>query len=285
MQQVQQKAPQSHASGGAIRTWMNFAGDIQGRARVDVPDWSRTNLVLEKHDVTIEDARPIGDALSLDREGFMLARHENPLSPEADLATEGQRYLQSVADLLASLTGAQRVLAQGKGLLKRHAERANVDGSIGPSRWAHMDYTRYAARKWLDWIEAWEGLDLKDYPRWAIYQTWRCISPPPQDNTLVMCDASSIRPEDLIVFDACVAKPYDEPGNQFESQLCRYDPEQRWYYFPNLAADELLVWKGFDSDEARDTQPLHNSADIPGLPDDVAPRVSVEARFIAFFDS
>ncbi len=269
---------------GAIETWMNFAGDIQGRARVDVANWSRTNIVLDKHDVTISDARPLIGRLSLDREGFTLVRHDGGIDADTDMKAEADRYLASVGEMLKGLSGADLVVAQGTGLLKRHAERAKVEGAIGPSRWAHMDYTHYAARKWVDWIEGWQGLELKRYPRFQVYQTWRCVSPPPQDNTLVLCDASSIRPKDLIVFDAAMREPYDAPGNQFESQLCHYDPGQRWYYFPELRADELIVWKGFDSDLARDAQPLHNSADIPGLPEDAAPRVSVEARFFAFFE-
>ncbi len=264
---------------------MNFAGDIQGRPRVDVPDWSRTNLVLDKHDVRIADGRRVRDRLSLDREGFILADHPCGLTDASDLKAEADDYLASVGAMLKQLSGADLVFAQGKGLLKRHAERAKVEGAIGPSRWAHMDYTEYAAHKWVEWIEGWQGRPLRHYPRFVIYQTWRCVSPPPQDNTLVLCDASTIRAEDCIVFDACVAKPYDEPGNQFESQLCRYDPGQRWWYFPDLTADELIVFKAFDSDRSRDAQPLHNSADIPGLPADAAPRVSVEARFFAFFEA
>jgi hypothetical protein len=268
----------------SIETWMNFAGDIRGRARVDVPDWSRTNLVLEKHDVRIADARPIRDLLSFDRQGFVLLDHEAGLDQDSDLAVEASAYLKSVAALLQGVSGADLVLPQGKGLLKRHAERAGVEGAIGPSRWAHMDYTHYAAHKWVEWMEGWEGRELRHFPRFVIFQTWRCLSPPPQDNTLVLCDSSSIRTEQCITFDACLAKPYDAPGNQFESQLCPYDPGQRWYYFSNLTPDELIVWKAFDSDPARDAQPLHNSADIPGLPADAAPRVSVEARFFAFFE-
>ena len=42
-----------------VDTWMNWAGDIQGRARVDVADWSRTNIVLDKHDVRIFDGRGV----------------------------------------------------------------------------------------------------------------------------------------------------------------------------------------------------------------------------------
>jgi hypothetical protein len=264
-----------------VETWMNWAGQIKGRARVDVPDWSRTNLVLERHDVRIHDGR--GVELSLDREGFILADHPCPVSPDADLTAEAPAYLASVAGFLKQMSGAELVLAQGTGLLKRHAERANVPGAIGPSRWAHMDYTEYAANKWIDWIEDWQEVELRHWPRFAIYQTWRCISPPPQDNTLVLCDASSIRQDECIVFDACLRQPYDAPGNQFESQLCRYDAGQRWYYFPNLTADELIVFKAYDSDHSRWAQALHNSADIPGLPADAAPRVSIEARFLAFF--
>ena len=264
-----------------VETWMNWAGKIEGRARVDVADWSRTNIVLDKHDVRIRDGR--GVDLSLDREGFVLADHPCALTPEADLAAEAPGYLASTAGLLKRMSGAERVLAQGTGLLKRHAERAEVPGAVGPSRWAHMDYTEYSAHKWVEWIEGWQGLQLRQYPRFAVYQTWRCLSPPPQDNTLVLCDASSVDPAGLIVFDACMRKPYEAPGNQFESQLCRWDPGQRWFYFPDLTPDELIVFKAYDSDHGRWAQPLHNSADIPGLPADAAPRVSVEARFFAFF--
>src|SRR5215468_4314639 len=59
-----------------VDTWMNFSGPVEGRARVDVPNWSNTNMALQKHDLRIHDARPIAGLLSLDREGFTLVRHE-----------------------------------------------------------------------------------------------------------------------------------------------------------------------------------------------------------------
>ena len=267
-----------------VDTWMNYAGDIKGRARVDVPDWSRTNLVLDKRDVRIHDGRAVLHDLSLDREGFVLARHESDICASSDLVAEADGYLASVGAMLKQMTGADLVLAQGKGLLKRHAERANIKGAIGPSRWAHMDYTQDAAHKWVGWMEDWQERPLRQHSRFAILQTWRCVSPPPQDNTLVLCDASTIRDEDCIPFDACVREPFDAPGNQFESQLCRYDADHRWYYFPNLTPDELIVFKAYDSDHSRWAQALHNSADIPEISEESAPRISIEARFFAFWN-
>lgn len=269
------------ADAAALKTQMNFSGPIEGRARVDVPNWANTNMALEPHDLAIRDARPLAAAggLSLDREGFILVPDAATSLTADDELTDGETrdYLTSTAGLLKELTGASLVLPQGGGLLRR----VNAAGQIGPSRWVHMDYTTAAARTWVEWMEGWEGLPLRHYPRFAILQTWRCLTPPPADNTLVLCDASTIDDRDCIVFDACLREPYDEPGNVFESQFARFSPAQRWYYFPALTPEELIVFKGFDSDPARYAQPLHNSADLPG--DGAAPRVSVEARFFAFY--
>jgi len=158
-----------------VDTWMNFSGPIEGRARVDVPNWSNTNMALQKHDLRIHDARPIAGLLSLDREGFTLVRHECGLTGASDMEARAPDYQAAVAGLLKELSGASFVLPQGKGLVKRSME----EGAIGPSRWVHMDYTTAAAHKWVEWIEGWEGLPLRHYPRFAVYQTWRCLTPPP----------------------------------------------------------------------------------------------------------
>jgi hypothetical protein len=262
-----------------VDTQMNFSGPIEGRARVDVPDWSRTNMALEPHELRIWDARSpaAGGALSIDREGFTLVQHPTEVTAESDLsAPEVGAYLADVAEFLRELTGARLVLPQGKGLLKR----VNVAGAVGPSRWVHCDYTTLAAHRWVEWIEGWEGRELRHYPRFAVLQTWRCLTPPPCDNTLALCDASTIDEDDCIVFDAALRAPYDEPGNVFESQFSRFNAGQRWFYFSDLLPDELIVFKGFDSDPSRYAQPMHNSIDLRGT----TPRASVEARFFAFFD-
>jgi hypothetical protein len=113
-----------------------------------------------------------------------------------------------------------------------------------------------------------QGRARVDAPNWSNTN----MAPQPYD--LRIHDA---RP----IIDTRLREPYDEPGNSFESQFAMFNPAQRWYYFSDLTPDELIVFKGFDSDPARSAQPPHNSADLPG--EGAAPRVSVEARFFAFF--
>ena len=259
---------------------MNFSGPVQGRARIDEPNPGSTNMALQPYEVRIQDARPIIGRVSLDREGFTLVSHDCGATAAFDVTADGPGYQAAVAARLGELTGASLVLPQGKGLIKRSMAGRQVEA--GPSRWVHMDYTTAAARKWVEWMEGWEGRPLRHYPRFAVYQTWRCLTPPPCDNTIAFCDASSLSEDDCIVFDACLREPYDEPGNSFESKFAMFNPAQRWYYFSDLTPDELIVFKGFDSDPARYAQPPHNSADLPGA--GAAPRVSVEARFFAFFE-
>jgi hypothetical protein len=107
---------------------------------------------------------------------------------------------------IVGATSASLVIPQGKGLIKR--SMAGSETETGPARW--------------------EGRQLRHYPRFAVYQTWRCLRPPPSDNTIAFCDASSLSQDDCLVFDACLREPYDEPGNSFESQFAMFNPAQRW---------------------------------------------------------
>jgi hypothetical protein len=107
------------ASLPSFGTRMNFSGPVQGRARVDAPNWANTNMALQPYDLRIQDARPIIDALSLDREGFTLVRHDCGTTHAFDVDADGPAYHAAVAGLLAELTGASLVLPQGKGLIER----------------------------------------------------------------------------------------------------------------------------------------------------------------------
>lgn len=262
---------------------MNFSGPIEGRAAVYVPDWNRTNMNLEPHRLTLYDARPIRSELSLEKQGFNLYDHTGPSTDPEWIKANEAAHTDSVGAFLKEMSGAARVIAQGTGMLVRHVEATRDNGKMGVSRWVHADYTRKWGEVWRDWMEGWHGEDFSRYSRYCIFQTWRQITPSPTNNTLVFCDASSCDQSKLIVFDAVVREPIEEPGNWFESQFSLWDENQRWHYFSDLTPDELIVFKGYDSDERRDAQPLHNSVDLPERPG-MIPRISVEARFFAFFD-
>ena len=62
------------------------------------------------------------------------------------------------------------------------------------------------------------------------------------------------------------------------------NPAHRWVYFPDLHRDELLLFRGYDSDPARSRRVPHTAFDDPSGGDDAPPRESIDIRCVAFFD-
>jgi len=269
------------APSASIRTVINYGGPVEGRARFDVPDMSRTNIALVPAEVEVLDARMQPEAPSLDREGFALIPHRSAVCHSRDMDEINRVYHEEVARLIAEVSGADLVLPQRTGLLVRRGERAKEQTWAKPARFAHLDYTRKSVDDFVGWVKEWEATDPGPYTRLVIYQTWRATSPPPQDNTLALCDARTQSPGDTMVFDAVIGNT-GAAGDIFESRLCLPNPNRRWLYYSNLRDDELLVFKAYDSDPQRPTDVGHTAIDLPDG-EQANPRESLEARFFAFF--
>jgi hypothetical protein len=267
----------------AVRSVINYSVPIRGRLHIDVRDFSRTNMRFEPHTVLVRDARDVQDRLSLGREGFVLADHRSAVARSRDLELLGRDYHAEMQEMLKDLTSARDVLPQRTGLLIRFGERAKETGSAKPARFAHLDYTTEWAHRFVDLVTGWERASLEPYRRFAIYQTWRATSEPPQDNTLAICDGRTVANEDTVEFDVAIG-PEEIPGNTFVSRVVRYSAAHEWYYFSNLTRDEVIVFKAFDSDEPDALNAAHTAFDDPTAPPNAVPRVSIEARFVAFFD-
>jgi hypothetical protein len=175
------------------------------------------------------------------------------------------------------------VLPQRTGLLLRFGERSEEQGSAKPARFAHLDYTTPSAYRFVELVTEWEHAELAPYRRFASYQTWRATSPPPQDNTLAICDGRTVANDDTMEFDVTIGHEA-VPGNTFVSRVCKANDAHRWFYFSNLTRDELLIFKAFDSAAPDANNAAHTAFDDPTAPRDAVPRASVEAGLFAFFE-
>jgi len=266
-----------------VNATVNYSVPTNERLHIDVRDFSRTNMRFTPHTMPVRDAREVADALSLEREGFVLAEHRSAVAGSRDLELLGRDYHAEMQDMLKQFTGARDVLPQRTGLLIRFGERSTAQGSAKPARFAHLDYTTEWAHRFVDLVTGWERVSLEPYRRFAIYQTWRATSTPPQDNTLAICDGRSVGDGDTVEFDVTIG-PEEIPGNTFVSRVVRHSDGHKWYYFPRLRRDEVIVFKAFDSDTPDALNAAHTAFDDPDAPADAEPRASIEARFIAFFD-
>jgi hypothetical protein len=78
--------------------------------------------------------------------------------------------------------------------------------------------------------------------RFAIINVWRNIADEPvATRPLALCDAQSVHPEDLVVFEIHYE---DRVG---ENYFAKHAPRHCWYYYPELTRDEVVLIKQWDS--------------------------------------
>jgi hypothetical protein len=118
--------------------------------------------------------------------------------------------------------------------------------------------------------------------RYAHYNVWRVLTPPPQDIPLAVCDARSVSTSDLVDADLITDTP-GTPESSIVLVLLRYSPCHRWSYFSNMDRDEVLVFKSYDSDPDQPRQVPHSAFKNPACPPGIAPRASIEMRATAFW--
>ncbi|HET7596147.1 MAG TPA: CmcJ/NvfI family oxidoreductase [Burkholderiales bacterium] len=237
----------------------------------------RSSGTLEWHAVDVQDGRPLAGTLSLDRNGFLLVRHETAVRDFFDPHEIESVYYPEVAALIRERSGAKRVHVFDHTL--RSGDEGEREAKLirEPVLWAHNDYTEWSApQRVRDLLP--DEADALLARRFAIIQVWRAINRPIQSNPLAIADAGSVAFDDLLVAE----RRY--PGRIGQTYRLRYNPAHRWFYFPEMRRDEALVFKVFDSlNDGRARFTAHTSFDDPQTPRGAPPRQSIEARALVFF--
>jgi len=229
------------------------------------------------HHVRICDARPMIDRLSLDQEGFVLLHHQTAVTNFYDEEQIKSVYYPECERVMQEATGAERVVAFDH--IVRNAAKAAIKGSgiKMPAKGVHNDYTAWSSPKRVRDLMGDEAEALLKN-RFAIINLWRPIRGPLLESPLALCDAQSLEEENLIASDL---KYPDRTG---ETYSITYNPNQRYYYFPKMQADEAVLIRCFDSalDGPRRFS-AHTGFDDPETPADAPPRESIEVRTLVFF--
>lgn len=230
----------------------------------------------EEHQVPIRDARPLIGELSLDNEGFVLLHHQTAVKNLYDEDEIASVYYPECEHVVKKATGASRVVAFDH--IVRNAEMSSKGNTIkGPAKRVHDDYTAWSAPQRVRDLMGAEAEELLKH-RFAIINLWRPIRGPVLESPLALCDAQSLAEEDLVASDL---KYPDRTG---ETYSITYNPNQRYYYFPEMQADEAVLIRCFDSKPVGAARfSAHTGFDDPTSPPDAPPRESLEVRTLVFF--
>ena len=229
------------------------------------------------HHVPIRDARPMTGQLSLHKEGFVLLHQQTAVTNFYDEEQIKAVYYPECERVMKRATGAARVVAFDH--IVRNAAKAAIKGSgiKMPAKRVHNDYTAWSSPKRVRDLMGDEAEALLKN-RFAIINLWRPIRGPLLESPLALCDAQSLAEEDL------VASELRYPDRTGETYAILYNPNQRYYYFPKMQADEAVLIRCFDSAPKGAARfSAHTGFDDPTSPPDAPPRESLEVRMLVFY--
>jgi hypothetical protein len=228
--------------------------------------------------VPIRNAREVVDDLSLDKQGFELTHQETAVQDFYDQEEVKRVYYPEVERLLKEATGAEKVVifdhqVRNLPLAQRGEKNAREYGKA-----VHNDYTaKSGPRRVRDHLPAAEA-DQRLKNRFAEINVWRPIRGPIESTPLALCDAGSIEAKDFVPSDLIYR---DRVG---ETYRFTYNPNHRWFYFPHLERNEVILLKCYDSKEdGRARFTAHTAFEDPTSAPDAAPRESIEVRALLFW--
>jgi hypothetical protein len=130
------------------------------------------------------------------------------------------------------------------------------------------------------------------YSRFIASSLWRPFSQPPQDWPLAVCDGTSVGDEEGVPNVMVRLAQLPDPDNIPEyceneeklpaASIFHFNPRHRWWYFPDMTRDEVILVKFYDSDHSKAWRTPHTSFRNPGVRN-APPRESIEFRTIAYF--
>jgi hypothetical protein len=152
-----------------------------------------------------------------------------------------------------------------------------------PARYPHADNTDASAAELAELFDQFvDDIDLASCSRWAMYNLWRAVTPPPQDFPLAVCDARSVAPDDEVTVTALTVELGDVHVRHDTTSYV-YNSDHRWHYFRDMTPGEVLVFKAHDTDTTRSGRVPHTAFTDPTCPPGTPTRASVETRALALF--
>lgn len=291
-------------------------GKVLARRDLSGSDGSLFGLSYQKYEVEVQNARE-GASASLDKNGFELIA-DNIEKKKIDFFQNElvlEQYYPMCADTVREVTGARAVYAfdhNVRSAVGKKTKKMITGGQQvqGPAHTVHGDYTLTSAPERLRQLARPPGQndtvrslvkegnslmpndevnDALEDGRFALINLWRNIVPEPVEiNPLALCDAATVQPEDLVVFEIHYV---DRVG---ENYFAKHRSEHSWFFYPEMTRSEALLIKQWDSDgglakssgvkpdaetpDAPCTFSFHSAFKDPQTREDAPDRWSIEVR-------
>jgi hypothetical protein len=242
------------------------------------------------YDVNVRNARTAPAPFTLDQHGFCLGQHSSAVSDWGAQYGPDSAYAAEVVEVAKRLCGAGLVVPLGGQIRSSGMTSATVQPPAGE---AHVDFTTKSANRLAALLYDKAAPGGPGYDRFIAFSLWRALSPPPQDWPLALCEGGSVRDDegthntkvdvDVIPTGDALFAPIAGEEDMVAATIFRHSPDHRWWYFPDMTADEVIFIKFHDSDHSKAWRAPH-TAFHDSSRSDAHERRSMEYRALAYFE-
>ncbi|KAK2593084.1 hypothetical protein QQS21_009214 [Conoideocrella luteorostrata] len=236
----------------------------------------------DPQEVAINNGWPQAKDFSVDKQGFSLGQFETRFDKWEDENEVRDRFYPEVVDFLKRELGAARVLVFDHTIRSKANETKKLTQETNTSQRApvmlvHCDYTSHSGPLRVKQLLPDEADDLLSR-RVAFINVWKPINNIVEERPLAMCDVRSTEKDDFFKLHL---RYRDRNG---ENYVLRYSPNHKWWYFPHMTPQQVILLKTFDSEtDGRARFVGHSAFEDPTTPPNAPMRESVEIRTIVFY--
>lgn len=238
------------------------------------------------YETQVQDCRPIARLLDLEMDGFVLRSHQTAFRDFLDPQRVEAEYFPEMAALLRELTGAEAVVVFDHNVRSVAGAARGQAGVRAPVDAVHDDYTEESGKRRVAELLLANGLShLLDHQA-ALINVWRPLHGPVLDMPLAVCAAPSVDSSDLVAtpIHHYMEGDLQTPSHSGAIYSVRHNPRHQWHYVSRMQADEVLIFKGYDTRRhgvSRYTP--HTGFKHPDCPPEFTPRESIEVRAVVVY--
>ncbi|PPR65313.1 MAG: hypothetical protein CFH08_00816 [Alphaproteobacteria bacterium MarineAlpha3_Bin7] len=235
----------------------------------------------------IKNGRLLATDPSLDREGFAFLKQVSKVVNFFDDSELNTIYSLEIEDLIRRASGGREVVVFDHTRRSTAPEQREKYNARDPVPAPHSDYSDTSAEQRMHDVFGKKVSDRLNR-RFAMVNAWRSMTGTIEEWPIAVCDARTVN-ENLLVDTYRHAPHRAEPSFEYarssSTRHAAFDSSHRWYYYPEMKRDEVLLFKNYDTlKDGTARFALHSAFEDPSTPQNPKPRESIETRAFVFFD-
>ena len=236
--------------------------------------------------IEVHNARLLEPAPTVDSHGFQLVHHPTSVDLLDNEAVKSQLY-DECRELIKSVRrsydvrGGMHEYRNGFGNQKGfRGVKPTPNGSGGAyGMGIHADMCAAVEKRFETIVP--DGRHFESLNLWRSTDTVNTVQMMP----LAVCDMTSVKAEDIAFGDGQSTANINQYMKVVDQRLI-HSPDQRWFYFPNMTQDEVLIFRQYDTrEESLNLRTVFHQAVIDPTSEPDAPmRASIEIRMQAIYE-